>query len=345
MDSFKIYTQSDVLSLVNQRNGEMKLGEKVQIYRHCEEGNDSLPRLLGEAISCHSLQQATAKFVLLGIPEDIGVRANLGIAGTKTAWEATIKSLLNIQSNPFLIGDEILVLGHFEIDEPTDTSLQGLREKVNQIDALVYPIIQKIVSVGKIPIVVGGGHNNAFPIIAGASMGKGNKKMNVVNIDAHADLRNRAEGRHSGNGFSTAIGSGYLNQYQIFGLQQNYVNQNLPHEIASNPNISAFYFEDLLQSQKSIVANFIAFTANLQEPCGLEIDLDSVEDVLSSAQTSSGFALNDIRKILMSNTKNYSYLHICEGATQLEDGRKDLTTGKTIAYLVIDFVKVFNKRN
>lgn len=322
MDSFKIYTQSDVLALINQRAGEVKLGEKILTVSNLDE-----------------IEKSNAKFVLLGIPEDIGVRANLGIAGTKTAWQAALKSLLNIQSNPFLVGDEILVLGHFEIDEPTDTSLQGLREKVNQIDGLVYPIIQKIVSSGKIPIVIGGGHNNAFPIIAGASIAKGNKKMNVVNIDAHADLRNRAEGRHSGNGFSTAIGSGYLNQYQIFGLQQNYVNQNLPDEIASNPNVTAFYFEDLLLSQKSIVENFTEFTANLQGPCGLEIDLDSIENVLSSAQTSSGFKLNDVRSILLSNKKIFTYLHICEGATKMTDGRKDDTTGKTIAYLVSDFLK------
>lgn len=322
MDSFKIYTQSDVLSLVSQRPGETKLGEMVLV-----------------ATSLDDIIHSTAKFILLGIPEDIGVRANLGIAGTKTAWEAAVKSLLNMQSNPFLVGDEILVLGHFEINEPTDTSLTGLRKKVNEIDALVYPIIQKIVIAGKIPIVIGGGHNNAFPIIAGASIGNGNKKMNVVNIDAHADLRNPAEGRHSGNGFSTAFASGYLNQYQIFGLQQNYVNQNLPDEIAKNPNITAFYFEDLLQNQKSIVENFTEYTVNLQEPCGLEIDLDSIENVLSSAQTSSGLALNDVRKILISNSKNYSYLHICEGATELADGRKDSKTGKTIAYLVSDFVK------
>lgn len=327
MDSFKIYTQSDVLSLVNHRTGETKLGEMVLV-----------------AASLDDIIHSTAKFVLLGIPEDIGVRANLGIAGTKTAWEATLKSLLNMQSNPFLVGDEILVLGHFEINEPTDTSLPGLRKKVNEIDALVYPIIQKIVIAGKIPIVIGGGHNNAFPIIAGASMGNGNKKMNVVNIDAHADLRNPAEGRHSGNGFSTAIASGYLNQYRIFGLQQNYVNQNLPDEIATSPNITAFYFESLLQSQKSIVENFTEFTANLQEPSGLEIDLDSIENVLSSAQTSSGFALNDVRKILISNTKNYNYLHICEGATKLVDGRADVTSGKTIAYLVSDFVKALQPR-
>ncbi|MDB5211283.1 MAG: arginase, partial [Sediminibacterium sp.] len=34
-----------------------------------------------------------------------------------------------------------------------------------------------------------------------------------------------------------------------------------------------------------------------------------------------------------------AYLHICEGATQLADGRTNSSTGKMISYLVSDFVK------
>ena len=41
----------------------------------------------------------------------------------------------------------------------------------------------------------------------------------------------------------------------------------------------------------------------------------------------------------MNNQQNYSYLHICEGSVKLGEGREDLTTGKTIAYLVTDFIK------
>ncbi|RZK57119.1 MAG: arginase, partial [Pedobacter sp.] len=154
MDSFKIYTQSDVLSFVNQRDGETKLGERILFYRHLEESND-------KAISLNNLKQSPAKFVLLGIPEDIGVRANYGIGGSKNAWQATLKAFLNIQSNSFLQGDEILLLGHFEIEEPEDSRIETLREKTAAIDKLVAPIIEKIVSAGKIPIVIGGGHNNA----------------------------------------------------------------------------------------------------------------------------------------------------------------------------------------
>lgn len=331
MDSFKIYTQGDINLLINERVGEEKLGQHVNVY--------DCPTCSQEEIDIQALMDSPAQYILFGIPEDIGVRANIGIAGAKTTWDSALKALLNIQSNPFLNGEEILVLGHFEINEPTDTSLKGLRLKVNKIDALVYPIIHKIVTAGKIPIIIGGGHNNAAPIIAGAAMGSGNQKMNVVNIDAHADLRDRTEGRHSGNGFSSALGSGYLDQYKIFGLQQNYVNQSLPDYIVANQNIKAFYFEDLLQSKKSVAENWADFTNDLSSPCGLEIDLDSIENILSSAVTPSGFALNDIRKILLSNSKKYTYLHICEGATAMADGRTDLTTGKTIAYLVSDFIK------
>lgn len=321
MDSLKIYTQGDVLALTKPREGEVKLGQKVLTVANLSE-----------------IAQCNATYVLLGIPEDIGVRANLGVAGAKTAWEATLKSLLNMQSNPFLQGDEILVLGHFDIEEPLDQSLQGLRNKTNEIDSLIYPVIEQIVRAGKIPIVVGGGHNNALPIITGTSIAL-NTPLNVVNIDAHADLRNTAEGRHSGNGFSYALQHGFLNAYRIFGLQQNYVNENLPGYIDTNANIKAAYFEDLLLSEKSIVESWHTFIEDLPSPCGLEIDLDSIENVLSSAITPSGFALNDIRKILLSTSKKFNYLHICEGATALADGRIDLATGKTIAYLVGDFVK------
>lgn len=322
MDSFKIYTQSDISALTNQREGEEKLGERVLVV-------SSLDQIIN----------SSAKFVLLGIPEDIGVRANLGVGGAKTAWKPAIKAILNTQSNSFLNGEEILVLGHFEIENPAEQSLQSLRKKVNQIDELVYPIVEQIIAANKIPIVIGGGHNNAFPIIYGAYLANGKQQLNVVNIDAHTDLRNPAEGRHSGNGFSTAILKGYLKQYKIFGLQQNYMNKAIASRIAKDKNINAFYFEELLQRENSIVQEWANFTENLAEPCGLEIDLDSIANILSSAKTPSGFALDDIRKILIKNTMKYNYLHICEGAEKLSDNREDLTTGKTIAYLVTDFIK------
>ncbi|MBC7615801.1 MAG: formimidoylglutamase [Pedobacter sp.] len=325
MDKLKIYTHDEVFPLINERIGEVKLGQRVQFIRSFED-----------------LQKCNAKFVLFGIPEDIGVRANFGIGGTRTAWIPTLKVLLNMQSNPFFNGDELLILGSLEINEPDDTSLTSLRNKVKTIDSLVYPIVKQIIAANKIPIVIGGGHNNAMGMIWGASLAH-NGKMNIINIDAHADLR-KAEGRHSGNGFTYALQNGYLNQYRIFGLQQNYVHADLPNFIKNNPKIRVCYYEDIVKSDKSILKNWNAFIKDLPDPCALELDLDSIANVLSSASSPSGFSLNDIRTIILSSTKKFSYLHICEGATQLANGEKDLTTAKSIAYLIADFIKALRPR-
>jgi formiminoglutamase len=321
MDNFKLFTQQDLLSLVNERTGEEKLGQLVQL-----------------APSLDSIKSSTAHFVVLGIPEDIGVRANHGVGGAQTAFIPALKALLNLQSNPFLKGDELLILGHFEIDEPEVLTVEALRQKTKEIDAIVYPVIQQIVNAGKIPIVIGGGHNNAAPIIAGTAIAL-KQPINVVNIDAHADLRNTNEGRHSGNAFSFAMQQGHLNEYRIFGLHQNYINKDFPAYLKAHPNIKVFYVEELLQSSVPISQSWTTFIEDLPAPCGLEIDLDSISNVLSSAITPSGLPLNDVRKLLLTASKNYSYLHICEGAVSLADGRSDAGTGKTIAYLMTDFIK------
>lgn len=327
MDSLKIYSQSDIDNLIIHRKGEDKLGENVNIYRHCE--GDSLSTA---AISLTGLKDSNAKFVLLGIPEDIGIRANAGIAGASTTWRPALMAFLNIQSNRFLNGKEILVLGHFQIEEPEDSGLDSLRDKVVEIDNLVYPVIEKIVAAGKIPIVIGGGHNNAYPMIKGTALAN-KKAIDVLNIDAHADLREQ-EGRHSGNGFSYALAEKFLEKYLMYGLHQNYNNEAILDQIETNPQLKALFFDDILKN-----GGEQDFLKDLGTSTGLEIDLDSIQNVLSSAETPSGFSVNDIRRLILINEKRFSYLHISEGATRLLDGRVSKLTSKLIAYLVSDFIK------
>lgn len=320
-DSLKIYASADVLAFVSARAGETKLGQRVQTVSSLE-----------------NLSESTAKYVVLGIPEDIGVRANNGLGGADSAWIPAITAFLNIQSNDYLTGTEVAALGHFDIEEPADNSLVGLRNKVKEIDALVANVIQKIVAAGKVPIVIGGGHNNAYPLLMGISLAK-NTPVNSVNIDAHADLRLVDEGRHSGNGFSTAIANGYLTIYRIFGLHQNYNNQFTLDTIADNKNIDALFFEELPDEPTSRKTVWTRFIADLPEPCSLELDLDSVQSILSSAATPSGITLNEVRSMVRHPGRIFNCFHICEGAVALIDGRTDASTGKSIAYLMSDFIK------
>ena len=49
--------------------------------------------------------------------------------------------------------------------------------------------------------------------------------LDIANLDPHADCRNSAEGRHSGNGFSTAFGEGLIRKYFLCGYHNRYNSQ------------------------------------------------------------------------------------------------------------------------
>ena len=64
MDYFKKYQPDDLGDLIKTRQNEVKLGEKVHIGDMKEQ------------------------YVIIGIPESIGVKANFGVGGTETLWAA-----------------------------------------------------------------------------------------------------------------------------------------------------------------------------------------------------------------------------------------------------------------
>ncbi|OYW17467.1 MAG: hypothetical protein B7Z54_08075 [Sphingobacteriales bacterium 12-47-4] len=74
---------------------------------------------------------------------------------------------------------------------------------------------------------------------------------------------------------------------------------------------------------------------------GIELDLDIIRNTLSSAMSPVGVDPLHARQYL-SRTGTYSntaYLHLCEGAVRLADGKEDQATGKLLSHLVIDFIK------
>ena len=340
----KIYDTHYIQQLTRKRPGETKLGERVQS--------------LASGDLAEGLKKSPAKFVLLGLPEDIGVRANFGRGGANSAWQPALSNILNIQSNNFLKGDELLVLGHVDVDDLSKQSehadTEGLRALVSQVDARVTEVIKTIVSCGKIPIVIGGGHNNSYGNIRGAAEGlvaAGKLKtagINVINSDAHADFR-ALEGRHSGNGFSYAFSEGFLHKYFIVGLHENYNSQNVLDELKKHPaQIRYSFFEDIFVREEidlnTAISEAIAFTNDTF--CGIELDMDTVQNIPSSAKTSSGISANQARQYVSKCAKhtNAVYLHIAEAAPVLSHIKTDNKTGKLIAYLVTDFMKAIGNR-
>lgn len=154
---FKKYSKQDILSLAKLRRFETKLGERVQVL--------SDPNEVAETIK--NLQ---AKYIVFGIPEDIGVQANYGTAGTSTAWLSFLQSFLNIQSNDFLVGEEIAVIGHFDfgdIQYLIDKNAHGPEEKVEAYRHAVNAIDEEVEGLTK-AIVAGG--RSRLQLAAGITM-------------------------------------------------------------------------------------------------------------------------------------------------------------------------------
>lgn len=345
MKHFKFYSKKDVLSLTKIRRYETRIGERVQ---HLKEGAD-WPE---------GLQQSSAKYVLVGIPEDIGVKANLGTGGADTNWLPFLNDFLNVQSNDFFTGEDVLLLGHFDFGDikylidnnaySPDEMIDAYRHAVKLIDEEVEAIMKTIAACNKIPIVIGGGHNNSYPIIKGVSKGLHKAgliplaQINCINLDAHADYKSM-EGRHSGNAFRYAEADGFMGKYSIIGLHESYISQNVLLDIHANPFIQYCSYEDIFIHERKNFIQSIAHATGFTEDTftGIELDLDSIEYSLSSACTPSGISVLQARQYInfASTDAKVAYLHISEGASQLADGTKDETTGKLISYLVTDFVK------
>ncbi len=75
------------MNITRLRRFETKLGECVHVIQ--------------EGAVADILQQSKVRFVVLGIPEDIGVLGNYGTGGADTAWLPFLQSFCNVQSTDF----------------------------------------------------------------------------------------------------------------------------------------------------------------------------------------------------------------------------------------------------
>lgn len=350
MQALQIYDQKKIDRLTRKRTGEIKLGELVAV--------------LGSTDLSEGLKNSAALFVLLGIPEDIGVRANFGRSGADSAWNPALSNILNLQHNSFLNGNDLLVLGEIHCEDLIEKAeklsskipqqLKQLRTIVAELDVRVSFVIEQICAAGKIPIVIGGGHNNAYGNIKGAALGlfhakkTSQAKLNCINSDAHADFR-PMEGRHSGNGFRYAFEEGFLESYAIVGLHESFNSQEVLTTISNNSSIDFSTFESILIREEmtfmTAVMKAIDFTGSGY--CGIELDMDTIQNMPSSAKTSSGISANQARQFVYWCAKNAqtAYLHIAEAAPVLSHIKTDNKTGKLIAYLVSDFIKGYKQQH
>ena len=326
MQKLKVYNPKTVEKMISRRSGEIKFGEEITFLNDVSD-----------------LEKSRSKFVIFGIPEDLGVRANHGRPGTAHAWEDFLQAFLNIQKTQYLDPSEVIFLGEINTSEEMEKAgnldvsdpnyFAKLGDLVEKIDSAVSEVVEVIICAGKIPVIIGGGHNNAYGNLQGMSLAL-QQPVNVLNIDAHTDLRHPGH-RHSGNGFSYAFKNGYLQKYSVYGLQQNYTPQYIYDQEQESDQIKFTFFEDV--HTKDLKMTFLEDLEFVKkEPFGVELDCDMVVNFPSSAVSPSGFTVDQVRYFmqLAGNEKNCRYLHICEAMPS-----EHFATGKALSFFVTDFIK------
>lgn len=171
----------------------------AELFHRKNDAND--PRL-GEIVA--SSVYADADVVILGCPQDEGVRRNNGRIGAALAPAAIRRQFYKLTN--FGIRRRIYDAG--------DTIIQETLEETHEIHTR---LVEGILSDGKKLIVLGGGNDVSFA--DGAAMAKvfGAENWTALNIDAHFDVRADVP-RNSGTPYRQLLDGGFIkpaNFYEV----------------------------------------------------------------------------------------------------------------------------------
>ncbi len=336
-----IYQRAELEKITAQRPGETHIGETIRLL--------SSPVASYQALA-QALKDATVygiRYVILGIPEDIGPRANCGRAGAEHSFAAFLQHFCNLQDNQHLNLNACLLLGEVALDDlqkqSAVASLNQLRALTEQIDTRVEAVLSAIFAAGLEPIIIGGGHNNCYPILKALAAHSG-KAANAINLDPHADFR-ALEGRHSGNGFHYAKEHDALGKYHVIGLDEFRNNQAIfdalnAHKVGYTSHQALFYRQTVPLPE--------ALTHALEEmkdaPLGIEVDVDAIQNVPASAYTYVGVSHQDANYYVYTSAKanNATYLHLAEAAPSLhpvsqQEGERQC--GQILSSLVLSYLQ------
>lgn len=169
--------------------------------------NDPNDPRLGDVIRTSPDRYDGARTVILGCPQDEGVRRNKGRTGAAAAPQAIRRSLYRLTT--------------FGIDLDTVFDLGDLvvESTLEETHDLQQQIVEQLLSEGKVVISLGGGNDVSYPDVSALS--RVYTDPLVFNIDSHFDVRADAE-RNSGTPYRQLLEEGAINAARFceIGYQQ-----------------------------------------------------------------------------------------------------------------------------
>jgi len=289
----------------------MRASKKPTEYYDVARSND--PRLaeLVQAWDSSSALEKTlsdGSFAILGWADDRGIGLNHGRKGAAEGPDAirsafyrlTLGSNCEIENTSENISEEtnkktrIIDLGNLE---PHD-EIRTCHEKAAQM-------VTQVVKTGSIPLCLGGGNDYAYADVLGLSRALDPKRrVGVINIDAHFDVRDLEDGLSSGTPYYRLLdGDSPVIQgkdFVEFGIQPQRNSSHHYHYVMEK-GASVISLQEI--KEKGVEKSFLHCLQGLQKKCDaivVSLDIDSVQQSDApgcSAPSPNGLTANDIEII------------------------------------------------
>ena len=272
------------------------------------------------------------QIVFLGYQSDEGVRRNSGRVGAVEGPDAIRAAISKIALHFDHLEQPISDAGDLVTDGPNLDGSQ--KELADHIDLLLKK--------GYLPIVLGGGHEISYGHYTGIRkfLGEG-KKIGIINLDAHFDLRPYPDGPHSGSPFRQILDdchhSGNEFYYLPIGINPA-GNQKVLFEVHKEAGQSYILQRDLDEDIQSSLDHLDAFIQSV-DYVYLTLDLDVMPAANApgvSAPAAFGVDPQTIRRLInhIFSSKKVISFDIAELNPRFDDGR----TAKLAASLIYDIV-------
>ncbi len=178
---------------------------------------------LGAVVSRNPADYGAAAVVVLGCPQDEGVRRNGGRPGARFAPDAIRQCLYRLAPPP--------ANGrHLQMFDLGNTVIQPDLEATHERH---QRIVQQLIRDGKQVVVLGGGNDTAYPDCAGLAAELPNPL--ALNVDAHFDVRDSLV-RHSGTPYRQLLEEAHI-------APQNF------YEVGSQPFANALVYRQYLDQK------------------------------------------------------------------------------------------------
>ncbi|MBK3493468.1 formimidoylglutamase [Viridibacillus sp. YIM B01967] len=290
-----------------------------------------------EPINIQNIAQSnTPSSTIIGFECEEGVRRNKGRLGAVSAPNAIRNSLSSL---PWVLPVDNRLL------DAGNIACQGTNLEEAQIE--LSKAVSKILDNKSTCIVLGGGHETLYGHYLGVRESIGaDKKLGIVNIDAHFDLRSYEVEPSSGTMFRQILEQDSETDYFVIGIQR-YGNTLELFEKADELGVEYIYEDVLLGDTSQLYLKQLKEFINNHDAVLLTLCTDVLNAAFApgvSAPSPFGLSPQIVRSIIQfvtSQEKTVSF-DICEVNPSLdEDGR----TTKLGAYFVNEAIVSFHKGN